>query len=120
MIDKEKYDKYNNQFKEALSDNLNTSNAITTLYDVLKADMNNSTKLSLIESFDKVLSLDLIKQEEELDKDLLKYINECIEKRKEAKLNKNYDLADSIRKELEEKGVVLKDTREGTTFEVIK
>ena len=120
MIDKVQYDKYNNQFKEALSDNLNTSNAITTLYDVLKADINNSTKLSLIESFDKVLSLDLIKQQEEIDEDLLKYINECIEKRKEAKLNKDYNLADTIRKELEEKGIILKDTREGTTFEVIK
>ena len=114
------YNSYNNQFKEALSDNLNTSNAITTLYDVLKADINNSTKLSLIESFDKVLSLNLIKQQEEIDEDLLKYINECIEKRKEAKLNKDYNLADTIRKELEEKGIILKDTREGTTFEVIK
>ena len=47
-------------------------------------------------------------------------INECIEKRKEAKLNKDYNLADTIRKELEEKGIILKDTREGTTFEVIK
>ena len=120
MIDKEQYDKYNNQFKETLADNLNTSNAITTLYDVLKADMNNSTKLSLIESFDKVLSLNLIKQQEEIDEDLLKYINKCIEKRKEAKLNKDYNLADNIRKELEEKGIILKDTREGTTFEVIK
>ena len=37
----------------------------------------------------------------------------------EAKINKNYDLADSIRKELEEKGIILKDTREGTTFEIM-
>ena len=40
------------------------------------------------------------------------------EKRKEAKLNKDYELADNIRKELLDKGIVLKDTREGTTFEV--
>jgi len=63
--------------------------------------------------------LDLIKKESEIDSELLKYINESIEKRKEAKLNKDYDLADSIRKELLEKGIVLKDTREGTTYEVI-
>ena len=119
IIDKEVYDKYNDKFKEALKDNLNTSNALTVLYDVLKSDTNNSTKLSLISSFDKVLSLNLIKQEAEIDENLLKYINECIEKRKEAKLNKDYNLADSIRNELLEKGIVLKDTREGTTFEVI-
>ena len=41
-----------------------------------------------------------------------------IEKRKEAKINKDYDKADSIRKELEEKGIILKDTREGTIFEI--
>ena len=122
MIDKEIYEKYDNMFKDALSDNLNTSNAITVLYDVLKADTNNSTKLALINSFDKVLSLDLIKKEEtqELDEELLNYINESIEKRKQAKQNKDFALADSIRNELLEKGIVLKDTREGTTFEVIK
>ena len=122
MIDKETYEKYDNMFKNALSDNLNTSNAITVLYDVLKADTNNSTKLALISSFDKVLSLNLIKKEEtlEMDEDLLNYINESIEKRKQAKQNKDFVLADSIRNELLEKGIVLKDTREGTIFEVIK
>ena len=119
MIDKEIYDKYDALFKEALADNLNTSNALTVLYDVLKSETNNSTKLSLIESFDKVLSLDLIKTEQDLDNELLNYINENIERRKIAKLNKDYELADSIRKELLEKGIVLKDTREGTTFEVL-
>ena len=119
IIDKEIYEKYDNLFKEALSDNLNTSNAITVLYDVLKSDTNNNTKLALIESFDKVLSLNLIKKEEALSEELLNYINESIEKRKQAKLNKDYELADSIRKELLEKGIVLKDTREGTTYEVL-
>jgi len=119
MIDKETYEKYDNMFKDALADNLNTSNAITVLYDVLKSDTTNSTKLALIESFDKVLSLNLIKKETDVDSELLKYINDSIEKRKEAKKNKDYELADSIRKELLEKGIVLKDTREGTTFEVL-
>ena len=82
--------------------------------------LNNNTKLALIESFDKVLSLDLIKEEKTIDEDLEKYIKEMIEKRKEAKLNKDYTLADSIRKELEEKGIILKDTREGTLYEVNK
>ena len=85
---------------------------------MLKSDLNNNTKLYLIEDFDKVLSLDLI-QKEEIDNELVEYINKKIEERKEAKINKNYDLADSIRKELEEKGIILKDTREGTTFEIL-
>ena len=119
QIDQEAFDKYNNSFKSALEDNLNTSNALTVLYDVLKSDINDNTKLALVESFDKVLSLDLLKKEK-IDDELLTYINEMIEKRKIAKSNKNFALADSIRDELLSKGIILKDTREGTTFEVNK
>ena len=119
IVDAEAVLKYKTKFKEALEDDLNTSNALTVLYDVLKADINNNTKLFLIEDFDKVFSLNLLK-EDEIDKELLKYIEEKIEERKQHKLNKEYDKADLVRKELEEKGIVLKDTREGTIYEIIK
>ena len=126
-ISKEEFDKYNEKFKQALSDNLNTSNALTVLFDVLKSDLSDNTKLSLVESFDKVLSLDLLKEEpanlnqkDTIDADLVSYIEEMIEKRNTAKKNKDYELADSIRKELQDKGIILKDTREGTTYEVTK
>ncbi len=118
-INQSDFDKYNSKFKAALEDNLNTSNALTTLYDVIKSDINNNTKLALIESFDKVLSLDLLKEEKH-DTELVQYIEEMIEKRKAAKTNKDYALADQIREELQNKGIILKDTREGTTYEVIK
>ena len=120
IINEEEFNKYNDKFKNALEDNLNTSNAITVLYDVLKSEINNNTKLALIESFDKVLSLDLLKEAKELDQETINYIEEMIEKRKIAKQNKDFALADSIRDELLNKGVVLKDTREGTTYEVNK
>ena len=119
QVDEKEFNEYNDKFKDALSDNLNTSNALTVLHDVLKSNLNNNTKLSLIKSFDKVLSLDLLK-EDEIDNELVSYINEMIEKRKEAKSNKDFALADKIRDELLSKGIVLKDTREGTTFEVTK
>ena len=119
-IDKESFDKYNNEFKSALADNLNTSNALTVLYDVIKSELNNNTKLALISSFDKVLSLDLLQEEKTLSNDLENYIDEMIQKRNEAKNNKDYTLADSIRNELLDKGIILKDTREGTIYEVKK
>ncbi len=118
IIDKDKIIEYQDKFKGELENDLNTSNALTVLYDVLKSDLNNNTKLYLIEDFDKVLSLGLLKKDD-VDSELLKYINEKIEIRNEAKNNKDYELADSIRKELEEKGIILKDTREGTIFEII-
>lgn len=118
-VDEENFNSYNDKFKQALEDNLNTSNALTVLYDVIKSNISNITKIKLIESFDKVLSLDLLKEDKTNTEDV-SYINKMIEKRTEAKKNKNYELADSIRNELLEKGIILKDTREGTTYEVIK
>ena len=121
-LDSDKFEEYNNRFKDALSEDLNTSNALTVLYDLLKDDsVSNKTKLELISSFDKVLSLDLINNtEEEIDKDLVDFINSKIEERAEAKKNKDYALADSIRDELTSKGIRLIDTKEGTKYEVIK
>ena len=112
---------YIDSFKEALDNNLNTSNALTVLYDVLKSNLNDAEKLYLVKDFDQVLSLDLIKENDnDIDDELKNYIEDMIEKRKEAKQNKDYAQADEIRKELEEKGIILKDTREGTTYELVK
>ena len=119
--DSSKIEEYDNKFKEALNNNLNTSSCITLVYDVLKdSEINDSTKIELIKKFDSVLSLDLLKEsKDKIDEDLINYINFKIEERKHAKQDKNYELADKIRKELEEKGIILKDTREGTTYELL-
>ncbi|HAS92237.1 MAG TPA: cysteine--tRNA ligase, partial [Clostridiales bacterium] len=83
--------------------------------------LNNCEKLSLIEDFDKVLSLDLLKEEEkdEVHDELSAYIEEMIQKRQEAKKNKDYQLADQIRAELLEKGIMLEDTRQGVNWKKI-
>ena len=114
--------KYDEQFKEAISNDLNTSLALTTLYAVIKDQINNNTKLYLIEKFDEVLSLDLLKENTKLnqDNDMDEYILAKIEERKNAKKEKNYALADQIRDELANKGIILKDSREGTTYEIVK
>ena len=117
-LDKELFDSYDNRFKDALANDLGTSNALTLLYNLLKDEsVNGTTKLELIKNWDTVLSLDLLKKEE-VDKELESYILSKIEERNEAKANKNYELADQIRNELLEKNIILKDTREGTTYEI--
>ncbi len=105
---------YNDKFSEALSNDLNTSNALTVLYDVLKDDnLNGNSKLELIKMFDKVLSVNLI-EIKEIDKELESRINSLIEERNNYKKEKNYEKADEIRKQIEDLGVQIKDTREGT------
>lgn len=119
-VDKDKYDLYIDKFKEAIHNDLNSSNMLTLVYDVLKEDMSDGTKLAIIKEYDKVLSLDLtVKEEKTVDEDLDKEINEKILLRKEAKKNKDFALADKIRDELLARGIKLIDTREGTTYELV-
>ena len=116
-INNDMFNKYNDLFKKYLNDDMNTASCLTVLYDMLKDnDINDKTKKELVKSFDKVLSLDLLKKDE-VDNDLASYVEEMIEKRRVAKLNKDFSLADTIREELLQKGIILKDTREGTTWE---
>ena len=121
-LDKEKFDSYVNKFKNALSNDLNTSMCITILYEVLKDnELNDVTKRELVKSFDSVLSLDLLKNEDnDIDSELKEYIDKMIEKRNNYKKEKNFEMADKVRDELKDKGIIIKDTREGTIFEIVK
>ncbi len=130
-IDEAAFAEGKKRFTDALDNDLNTSLAVTALYDVFKLKTNDKTKLELIVDFERVLDLGLIERSEkirkqnekeneapELDAELLNYINEKIEARKNAKANKNYAEADAIRAELLERGITLIDTKEGTKFTI--
>jgi cysteinyl-tRNA synthetase len=123
-VDAQAFAEYRTKFENAVSDDLNTSMAITIVYDMLKAEINDSTKRALIEDFDKVLSLDLIKagetKDNEVDTELEKYILEKIEERSNAKKAKDFAKADAIRDELAAKGITIKDTREGVVWSAAK
>ncbi|MBP5495304.1 MAG: cysteine--tRNA ligase [Lachnospiraceae bacterium] len=119
-VDAKVFEEYDGKFKDALSDDLNTSMAITIVYDALKADTNDATKKALMGSFDKVLSLGLLNgpavKEENADSELESFVNAKIEERKEAKKAKDFAKADAIRAELLAMGIALEDTREGVKW----
>ena len=123
------------KFTDALDNDLNTSLAVTALYDVFKLNTNGKTKLALVADFDRVLGIGLIEAREralaekkqeraeetpDVSPELLAYINERIEARRAAKKAKNFAEADAIRDELLAKGITLLDTREGTKFSIEK
>ncbi len=119
-VDKEAFDAYKKRFTEAVCDDVNTAMAFTVLHDMLKdTALNDATKRALTGSFDEVLSLDLLKapaEGETVDSELEAYVLQKIEERKAAKKAKDFALADAIRAELLEKGIVLEDTREGVKW----
>ena len=131
-VDKASFDMWRAKFEDAIVNDMNTSMGITVIYDMLKADINDKTKLALIESFDYVLSLDLLKaaaavadgadnsgEVANVDAELEAYILAMIEERKAAKKEKNFARADEIRNELLEKGIALEDTREGVKWKLV-
>ena len=107
-------------FKEAMNNDLNTSLGITAVYDVLKSGLNGASKRALVEEFDRVLSLDLLQPVKEeaasTDDAFAAWVEEQIARRLAAKKAKDYALADAIRNELTEKGVVIKYSKEGSTW----
>ena len=127
-VSREIFAEYRAKFEDALCNDLNTSMAITVLYDVLKAETNDATKLALINDFDYVLSLDLYNQGKNLatlsenagvDAELEAFVLAKIEERAAAKKEKDFAKADAIRDELLTKGVAIKDTREGVKWELV-
>ena len=131
-VDAESFDALKARFTAALDNDLNTSLAMTALYDVLKAKTTAATKLALIADFDRVLDIGLVAAaKKELDAaakpeddgidhndPFVKEIEDMIRQRAEAKKAKDYAKADEIRKTLADRGVTLIDTPQGTKFKI--
>ena len=124
-VDNAKFEELKRDFTDAMDNDLNTSLGVTALYNVLKADTNDATKLALIADFDKVLSLNLIEEAAKLgeaedvakDGEFVAKVEELIAARTAAKKEKNFAEADRIRAELLDMGVEIKDTREGVVWQ---
>ena len=118
-VDEAALKEWHDKFASEVGNDINTSMGITLVYDVLKSDMSDAAKRAVIEDFDRVLSLDLLKEEkdDEVDDELTSFVEAKIAERAEAKKNKDFAKADAIRDELLAKGIAIKDTREGVVWE---
>ena len=127
-VDQEVFDRRKDAFRAALDNDLNTSLAVTALYDVLKEKTTPATKIALIQDFDYVLGLNLVEAAEKLLRaeeeakaaasadPFIQEIEALIAERIAAKKAKDYARADEIRKSLSDRGVTLIDTPQGTQY----
>ena len=124
QVDMAAFGQLKEKFVGALNGDLNTSLAVTALYDVLKAKTNDATKLYALKDFDQVLSLNLLaaaqalqkKQAEEAAASADPEIDALVAARTEAKKAKNFGEADRIRDQLKEMGVEIIDTPQGAKW----
>jgi cysteinyl-tRNA synthetase len=116
------------KFIKAVGSDMNTALGITAIYDILKAQVSDATKLACLKDIDTVLSINLVR--EKVEEAPVEAVNDApksefeleiealIVERKEAKKAKNFVRADEIRNYLKEKGVTLIDTPQGTTYTI--
>jgi len=118
---KEAIDKFKKEFDESMEDDLNTADALSKIFELIKytnTNLNSKSSYKTVKySYDILMNLSnvlglLYKKDEILDEEIMN----LIEKRNDAKKNKEYKLADDLRDQLKEKGIVLEDTKEGTKW----
>ena len=133
-VDQAAFDALKEKFTAALANDLNTSLAITAVYDVLKAKTNDATKLKLLGDFDYVLGLDLLSKADKKRRELAAApkagaftilsesgeadaeVEAMLQVRQDAKKAKNFAEADRLRDALKEKGVELTDVPGGVRW----
>lgn len=109
------------KFEDAMEDDFNTADAVSAIFEIVR-ESNSTVKdfsadyakkvLKVLEDLCGVLGIETTKEEEILDEE----IEKLIEERQSARKNKDFARADEIRDQLLEQGIVLKDTREGVKW----
>jgi cysteinyl-tRNA synthetase len=122
LINKNELERIKSKFESAMEDDFNTADAISSIFELIKfsnknIDSSYSKKyigdiITLIDKLCGILGIVSKKKETLLDED----INNLIEKRQEARKNRDFALADKIRDELKDLGIILEDTREGVRW----
>ena len=113
---------YEERFINAINEDMNMPVALSVLYDVAKQKEKSNDYYNLILKFDKVLSLNLDKIEENEqnnNEEIPEEIKGLLEKRKKARENKDYSLSDILRDEIKEKGYIVIDGKDGQSVKKV-
>ena len=112
---------YKEKFLNSINDDLNMPEAMAVMWDMLKEEnLNSSDKAELALDFDKIFGLKLDEPVQENDlTDIPEEIHLLVNKRAEAKKNKDFKLSDEIRDQIKEKGYEISDKKDGVEIKLI-
>jgi cysteinyl-tRNA synthetase len=108
-------------FEEAMDDDFNTAEASAAIFDLVKYSNSNAGTMGreqaeylfgILVKMTDILGIPAVKEQELLEEDIIK----LIEERTEARKQKNWARADQIRNELSSKGILLEDTKDGVKW----
>ncbi len=121
-VEEKELEEYKVKFLEAINDDLNIPQAMGIVWEIIRKTEKSKDYATLLEQFDQVLGLDLVHAEEYLKTQnaevvMDEEVKQLVEKRDQARKEKNWALSDEIRDLLQQKGYVVKDTKEGTMIE---
>ena len=121
--DKKQLAQIEDNFHKAINDDLNMPSAIGIVWEIIRSEKKSEKFAKILLKFDEVLGLDLINAKEYLEKsneiEIPDEIKDLIQKRSQAKTEKNWEMADKIRDEIRKKGYLIKDTKNGVQIEKI-
>ncbi len=103
-------DAHMKQFREAIADDVNIAKAVGVLWQVMRSDLDNAKKKALVDTFNTVFGLDLVAK---TDSEIPTEVTVLAEKRKIAKDQNDFVLADDLRKQVLSMGYAIKDGKEG-------
>ncbi len=110
---------YKGEFRDALENNLDTSRALSIVWEMIHSrEISYTDKKAALLEFDKVLGLGLNKIEKERI-EIPQEVEKLVEEREKARKNKDWNFADKLREEIEERGFIVEDTKEGTILKSI-
>ncbi len=114
---------FRQKFIDAMDDDVNTADAVSVIFELAKFMNSNVTEKSskefaqkVIDEFNELTSVLNIVNKDQKEDILDEEIEQLIAQRTEAKKNKNFQLADEIRQQLLDKGIILEDTRQGVKW----
>ena len=121
-VEEKELEEYKVKFLEAINDDLNIPQAMGIVWEIIRKTEKSKDYATLLEQFDQVLGLDLVHAEEYLKTQnaevvMDEEVKQLVEKRDQARKEKNWALSDEIRDLLQQKGYIVKDTKEGTMIE---